>query len=101
MGITHYFDVIVVSADHGFRKPDRRLFQYALDGMGVAAENTMYIGNDMHRDIYGAREAGMRTVMYDSAARRTKEYEGVRPRPHHHRLARAARPAGPSLLSQR
>ena len=38
VGLTDYFDPIVVSGDHGFRKPDRRLFQYALDGMGVAAE---------------------------------------------------------------
>ena len=75
VGITGYFDVVVVSADHGFRKPDRRLFQYALDGMGVAAENTMYIGNDMHRDIFGAREAGMRTVMFDSD-QGTKEHQG-------------------------
>jgi putative hydrolase of the HAD superfamily len=78
VGITHCFDVVVVSGDHGFRKPDRRLFQYALDALDVAAENAMYVGNDMHRDIYGAREAGMRTVMYDSG-QGTKEYEGCVP----------------------
>ncbi len=75
VGILDYFDPIVVSGDHGFRKPDRRLFQFALDGMGVAAENTMYVGNDMHRDIFGAREAGMRTVMFDSN-QGTKSYLG-------------------------
>jgi hypothetical protein len=42
------------SGDHGYRKPDRRLFQLALDGMAIAAENTLYVGNDMCRDIYGA-----------------------------------------------
>jgi putative hydrolase of the HAD superfamily len=66
VGLLGYFDPIIVSGDHGYRKPDRRLFQLALDGMGVAAENTMYVGNDMHRDIYGAREAGLATVMFDS-----------------------------------
>ena len=30
-------------------KPDRRLFQAALDGINVAAGNAMYVGNDMHR----------------------------------------------------
>ena len=34
--------------------------------MSVAAANAMYVGNDMHRDIFGAREAGMTTVMFDS-----------------------------------
>jgi putative hydrolase of the HAD superfamily len=66
VGLLDYFDPIVVSGDHGYRKPDRRLFQLALDGMGVAAENALYVGNDMHRDIFGAREAGMATVMFES-----------------------------------
>jgi putative hydrolase of the HAD superfamily len=66
VGLLDYFDPIVVSGDHGYRKPDRRLFDLALAGLGTAAANTLYIGNDMHRDIYGAREAGMPTVMFDS-----------------------------------
>ena len=66
VGLLGYFDPIVVSGDHGFRKPDPRLFQLALDGLGVAAENTLYVGNDMYRDIYGAREARLTTVMFDS-----------------------------------
>jgi putative hydrolase of the HAD superfamily len=66
VGLLDYFDPIIVSGDHGYRKPDRRLFELALSGMGVAAEHTLYVGNDMHRDVFGAREAGMRTVMYAS-----------------------------------
>src|SRR6266700_2993051 len=66
VGLLDYFDPIIVSGDHGYRKPDRRLFQFALEGMRVAAENALYVGNDMHRDIFGAREVGMKTVMFDS-----------------------------------
>jgi putative hydrolase of the HAD superfamily len=66
VGLLGYFDPIVVSGDHGFRKPDRRLFQYALDGMGVTAGNALYVGNDMYRDIHGARAAGLTTVLFDS-----------------------------------
>jgi putative hydrolase of the HAD superfamily len=66
VGLLDYFDPIVVSGDHGYRKPDRRLFQLALDGMGVVAEHALYVGNDMHRDIFGAQEAGMTTVMVES-----------------------------------
>jgi putative hydrolase of the HAD superfamily len=78
VGLTEYFDPVIISGDFGFRKPDRRLFQFALDGMGAAAENTLYIGNDMHRDIYGAREAGLTTVMFDSD-QGTKEYRDCAP----------------------
>jgi putative hydrolase of the HAD superfamily len=66
VGLLDYFDPIVISGDYGYRKPDRRLFQLALDEMGVAAENAVYVGNDMHRDIFGAREAGMTTVLFES-----------------------------------
>ena len=66
VGLLDYFELIVVSGDHGYRKPDRRLFQFALDGMGVAAENALYVGNDMHRDIFGAQEVGMTTVKFES-----------------------------------
>jgi putative hydrolase of the HAD superfamily len=66
VGLLGYFDPIIVSGDYGYRKPDRRLFEHALDGMKVAAGNALYVGNDMHRDIFGAREAGLKTVMFDS-----------------------------------
>jgi putative hydrolase of the HAD superfamily len=66
VGLLDYFDPIIVSGDHGYRKPDRRLFEFALHGMGVAARNALYVGNDMYRDIYGAQEVGMKTVMFDS-----------------------------------
>jgi putative hydrolase of the HAD superfamily len=77
-GLSRYFDPIVISGDYGYRKPDRRLFQFALDAMGVNAADTLYVGNDMHRDIYGAREAGLVTVMIESN-QGTKEYEDCVP----------------------
>jgi putative hydrolase of the HAD superfamily len=66
VGLLEYFDLIVVSGDHGYRKPDRRLFELALDGMDVPAAQALYVGNDMYRDVYGARQVGMQTVMFDS-----------------------------------
>jgi putative hydrolase of the HAD superfamily len=65
-GLTGFFGPIAVSGEHGFRKPDRRLFQLALDDMGVPADKTVYVGNDMYRDIFGAQQMGMTTVMFDS-----------------------------------
>ena len=54
VGIESYFDPIVISGDYGFRKPDRRLFEAALAGMGLDAEDVVFVGNDMYRDIFGA-----------------------------------------------
>jgi putative hydrolase of the HAD superfamily len=66
VGLLDYFDPIVVSGDHGYRKPDPRLFRRALTALDVVPEQALYVGNDMHRDVFGARQVGMTTVMYDS-----------------------------------
>ncbi len=77
-GILDYFDPIIVSGDFGYRKPDKRLFQSALDQIDVAPKNAIYIGNDMYRDIYGAGNAGMKTVMFNSD-QGTKVYHDTKP----------------------
>jgi putative hydrolase of the HAD superfamily len=76
--IEGYFDPIVISSDHGFRKPDPRLFQKALDGIGARPENVLFVGNDMYRDVFGARELGMKTVFFASNQGR-RSMEGVEP----------------------
>jgi len=78
VGLTHYFHPIVVSGECGYRKPDVRLFRKALEGMGAAAEQTLFIGNDMFRDIYGAHQAGMKTLLYGSP-QGDKSQTGVAP----------------------
>jgi putative hydrolase of the HAD superfamily len=78
VGILDYFDPIVVSGDYGYRKPDPRLFDRVIHALGVPAENTLYVGNDMYRDIYGARQAGMQTLMFDSN-QGAKEYRDCLP----------------------
>jgi putative hydrolase of the HAD superfamily len=64
VGLADCFASIVVSGDHGYRKPDSRLFQAALTELQVAPQDAIYIGNDRFRDILGARQAGMRTILF-------------------------------------
>lgn len=77
-GIAGYFDPIVISGDHKFRKPDRRLFDAALLRMRQKPENVVFVGNDIYRDIYGAHRVGMKTVLFRSNQGR-QEMEGVEP----------------------
>lgn len=77
-GIARYFDPIVISGDFGFRKPDCRLFDAALHRMRLRAEHVVFVGNDMYRDVYGARRVGMKTVFFRSNQGR-QEMEGVEP----------------------
>jgi putative hydrolase of the HAD superfamily len=63
LGIFGFFDAVVVSSEFGFRKPDVRLFAECLSRLGVGPRESVYIGNDTFRDIKGARDAGMVTVL--------------------------------------
>lgn len=77
-GLDGYFDPIVISSDHGYRKPDPRLFQAALDGIGVGPEEVLFVGNDMYRDVFGAGRLGIKTVFFASNQGR-RHMEGVKP----------------------
>ncbi|MHB0856244.1 MAG: HAD family hydrolase [Anaerolineae bacterium] len=43
-------------------KPDPRIFQHALDALGVPAERAVMVGNNLSADIAGAHAAGVRGV---------------------------------------
>jgi putative hydrolase of the HAD superfamily len=66
-GLHQYFDPVVVSGDYGYRKPDVRLFQIALDKLQVTAGQAIFVGNDRYRDVFGARQAGMRSILFSSS----------------------------------
>jgi putative hydrolase of the HAD superfamily len=63
-GLAHYFASIIISGDYGYRKPDPRLFQAALTGLGVRPEEAIFVGNDRFRDVFGARQVGMKTILF-------------------------------------
>jgi putative hydrolase of the HAD superfamily len=77
VGLSGYFDPVVVSGHFGYRKPDERLFRAALAAMKMEPPEVLFVGNDMYRDVYGARRLGMKTVFFRSN-QGTQEREGVR-----------------------
>ena len=58
-GAAHYFDPIVISDDHGWRKPHPSIFAYTLDTLGIAAEDALYVGDSIEDDVAGAKGAGL------------------------------------------
>lgn len=65
VGLRPYFDVIVVSGESGFHKPDTRLFEKALEGLNVGPSDAAFVGDSVSRDICGAEQAGLNTVLLD------------------------------------
>ena len=65
-GLGEYFNQVTVSGDWGFRKPDKRMFELALSELELLPSETIMVGNDIFRDIYGGNEIGMKTVFFRS-----------------------------------
>lgn len=63
--VESFWDVRVVSSDFGYRKPDARLFRHALDALGAAAEETIYVGDNTPLDVRGAHNANLFAVLID------------------------------------
>jgi len=61
-GIRSFFSVLVDSAEVGCTKPAPRIFQHALDALGVSAAKATFVGDSLPRDMAGARDVGMRHI---------------------------------------
>lgn len=59
LGLESWVDVIVISSVVGVRKPDPRIFQRALEAVGVAPREALHVGDLPEEDIEGARGAGL------------------------------------------
>lgn len=67
LGIAEYFDVIVASHDArvSSEKPDPHIFNYALEAVGVSAEEVVHVGDTYEADIIGAQGVGIRPILLD------------------------------------
>lgn len=64
VGLRPYFQHLSVSALSGVAKPNSRLFQEALEALGVAPEEALHVG-DSEADWVGAQGAGVKPLLFD------------------------------------
>jgi epoxide hydrolase-like predicted phosphatase len=60
------FDHMTISAEVGLAKPDARIYQHALEKLGVHAEEAIFI-DDMPANIDAAKVLGMQGVVFQEA----------------------------------
>lgn len=61
-GILKYIDLVVASAEEGVAKPDKRIFEIALERARCKPEETVMVGDRLDNDIIPANEIGMFTI---------------------------------------
>ena len=61
--LADYFDVVIVSYEVGFTKPDSRIYELCLNRLGVAAEDAVFV-DDRVPNVEAAQKMGISTVWF-------------------------------------
>ena len=62
LGLERFFSALLISEAEGVRKPDRRIFERALQRLGVSADQAWFVGDHPVADVAGAHAAGLTAV---------------------------------------
>ena len=63
----NHFEFIIATSEYMYRKPNKRIFDLALEKANLRAEDVWYVGDQYECDIVGARKAGIFPVWYQGA----------------------------------
>jgi|TARA_B110000116_G_scaffold272152_1_gene295449 putative hydrolase of the HAD superfamily len=64
-GLSSYFQMVLTSDALGYKKPNPKIFDLALEKTRSRAENTLIIGDSLEADVVGAREAGWGQIYFN------------------------------------
>ena len=62
--IGRFFKYTIISAEVGYRKPERKIFEIALSKMNTKADNCIFIDNNV-KNLVTACEIGMDTILFN------------------------------------
>ncbi len=81
MGIENYFDFVVTFSDTRKRKPHELPFEKVVRKLGLKPQEILFVGDQPHRDIKGAKNIGMKTAlaMYGMQPQSKKYLKGNKP----------------------
>lgn len=64
-GLAQYFQNIIISELVGVNKPDKAIFEHALQLSGAVKEESIMIGDSLEADVYGALNFGMDAIYFN------------------------------------
>jgi putative hydrolase of the HAD superfamily len=65
-GIRSAFETIVVSAEVGWCKPHRMIFDHTFEKMRIQPSEALFIGDQLYVDVYGALNSGMHVAWIET-----------------------------------
>ena len=64
VGLTSFFDVVLISGELGYRKPHPLAYGRFIQQLRVRKHRILYVGDDPEPDIIGAQRAGLQAVWF-------------------------------------
>jgi putative hydrolase of the HAD superfamily len=64
-GLNPYFETVIISEDVGVNKPDKKVFEYAINKASALKEESIMIGDSIEADIRGAQDFGMKAIFFN------------------------------------
>lgn len=65
LGLARFFDHVAIAGELGVAKPDPVMFHSVCASLGCSPEETAHVGDKLHTDAVGARDAGLEGVWLD------------------------------------
>ena len=78
MGVSGLFRTVITSVEFGIRKPNRAIFDHAVNVLDTTPDQCIYVGDNYEADFRGANAAGIKAYLIDP--------DGKAPVPHHARI---------------
>jgi putative hydrolase of the HAD superfamily len=72
VGLTPFFDVLLISGDLGYRKPHPLVFRRLIEHLGVEKNQILYVGDDPEPDLYQGSKPTVSTWYYLQGRRRAR-----------------------------
>jgi putative hydrolase of the HAD superfamily len=64
IGIADYFSGSFKASVEHKMKPDKAMFEQAQEHLQIPSQNILHVGDNLHKDVYGALKAGYQTAWY-------------------------------------
>ena len=77
--IHHYFDQVITSESVGVKKPNSKVFEFALEVANAKKDNSVMIGDSLEADIRGALSSGLSAIhcVFDSPKSTSEDFISV------------------------
>ena len=71
--LASFFDDVIFYCNVGFLKPDRQIYELAMQNLKVLPDESLFVGDGGSNELFGAKAAGMKTIFTEALENKNGE----------------------------